>query len=135
VFPSQARFFVQGSSTPEPREVFMLKKTVFAFVATAAIAFAPASADARGFRHGFHGGGWHGGVGPAVVGGLIAGAALGAAASSAYAYDPGYTYYEGYYPAPAYGYSYGYYGAGNCPEPGHGAYYNCGRYAVPGYGP
>jgi len=95
---------------------------------------APASAFARG--GGFHGGGfhggWRGGVGPAVVGGLIAGAALGAAASSAYAYDPGYVYYGA--PVPAYGYSYGYYGNGGCPERGHGAYYNCGVYAVPGYG-
>jgi hypothetical protein len=61
---------------------------------------------------------------------LIAGAVLGGLASSAYAWGPGYGYYDAYYPGPAYGY----YGNSNCPQPGYGAYYNCGSYAVPGYG-
>ncbi len=114
----------------------MFRKTVFAFLATAAIAFAPTAASARGGFHGhFHGGGGHGGFGPALAGGLIAGAIAGAAASSAYAWAPGDADYEGYYAVPAYGYSSGYYRNGACPEPGYGAYYNCGRFAVPGYGP
>jgi len=107
-----------------------------ACVATAAFAFAPASVSARG---GFHGGGWHG-FGPAVAGGLIAGAVVGGIASSAYAWAPGDAYYGGYYPAyrgydvaPAYGYYNGYHRF--CPDRGYGAYYNCGAYAVPGYGP
>ena len=74
-------------------------------------------------------------VGPAVVGGLIAGAAIGAAASSAYAWAPAPGY--GYYGGPVYGgpvyYGSGYYPR-RCPEPGYGDYYNCGAYAVPGYG-
>ena len=64
----------------------------------------PAPAEARGF-----------GFGPALAGGLIAGAVIGGLASSAYAYGPGYTYYDGGYApayyggyAPAYSYSYGY---------------------------
>ena len=110
----------------------MFKKAVIAFVTTAAVALAPASVSARG---GFHGGGWRGGgFGPAVAGGLIAGAVIGGIASSAYAWAPGEAYYGGYYPAPVYGYSYGYYRNGSCPEPGYGEYYNCGVYAVPGYG-
>jgi hypothetical protein len=55
---------------------------------------------------------------------LIAGAVLG----SAYAWAPGYGYYDDYGPG------YGYYGYGGCPQPGYGEYYNCGAYAVPGYG-
>jgi hypothetical protein len=55
---------------------------------------------------------------------LIAGAVIGGVASS-YAWAPGYGYYGGY--APGYGYR-------GCPEPGYGEYYNCGAYAVPGYG-
>jgi hypothetical protein len=55
---------------------------------------------------------------------LIAGAVIGGVASS-YAWAPGYGYYSGY--APGYGYR-------GCPEPGYGEYYNCGAYAVPGYG-
>jgi hypothetical protein len=56
---------------------------------------------------------------------LITGAVIGGLASSAYAWEPGYGYYGGYAPS--------YYDSG-CPEPGYGAYYNCGDYAVPGYG-
>lgn len=62
--------------------------------------------------------------GPAFAGGLIAGAVIGGLASSAYAWGPGYEYY---------GYAPGYYNSG-CPERGYGEYYNCGAYAVPGYG-
>jgi hypothetical protein len=56
---------------------------------------------------------------------LITGAVIGGLASSAYAWGPDYGYYGGYAPS--------YYDPG-CPEPGYGAYYNCGAYAVPGYG-
>lgn len=110
----------------------MFKKALIAFVTTAAIALAPASVSARGGfgGGGFHGGGWRGGFGPALAGGFIAGAVIGGLASSAYAWGPGYGYYGGYYPGPAYGY----YDDPGCPQPGYGAYYNCGSYAVPGYG-
>src|SRR5262249_30719973 len=39
-------------------------------------------------------------------------------------------YAPGYYP----GAGYGYYRYRGCPEPGYGEYYNCGVYAVRGYG-
>jgi hypothetical protein len=102
----------------------------------AAIA-SPGPAEARG---GF----WRGGFGPGLAGGFIAGAVIGGLASSAYAWGPAYGYYGGYAPAyygygPAY-YPYGpaYYAPGyyprRCPQPGYGEYYNCGGYAVPGYG-
>ncbi len=112
----------------------MSRKALIAIAATAAIAFAPASASARGGFggagfHGFHGGGWHRGFGPALAGGLIAGAVIGGIASSAYAWSPGYGFDGGDYPGRYYGYS----GYGGCPESGYGAYYNCGVYAVPGY--
>jgi hypothetical protein len=70
-----------------------------------------------------------GGFRPALAGGLIAGAIIGGLASSAYAWGPGYGY-------PGYGYYGGYargYNSG-CPQPGYGEYYNCGAYAMPGYG-
>jgi len=87
-------------------------------LALAAIA-SPDPAEARGR------------FGPAFAGGLVAGAIIGGLASSAYAWGPGYGY-SGVY-APNYGvYAPSY--NGNCPEPGYGEYYNCGRYAVPGYG-
>jgi hypothetical protein len=66
-----------------------------------------------------------GGFGPALAGGLIAGAVIGGLASSAYAWGPGYGGYYGVY-APKYD--------PRCPQPGYGEYYNCGSYAVPGYG-
>ena len=90
-------------------------------LALGAICF-PSTAEARGRF----------GSGPGLAGGLIAGAVIGGLASSAYASDPGYGYYAG----PAYRYYGGYgpsYGS-RCPQPGYGAYYNCGAYAVPGYG-
>jgi hypothetical protein len=65
-----------------------------------------------------------GGFRPGLAGGLIAGALIGGLASSAYAWGPGYGYYGGY----AAGYNSG------CPQPGYGEYYNCGAYAIPGYG-
>jgi hypothetical protein len=49
---------------------------------------------------------WRGGFFPGVAGGLIAAAVIGGIASSAYAYGPGYGYYDGY--APGYGYGGGY---------------------------
>jgi hypothetical protein len=70
-----------------------------------------------------------GGFRPGLAGGLIAGAVIGGLASSAYAWEPGYGY-------PGYGY-YGAYAPRyyrGCPEPGYGEYYNCGAYAMPGYG-
>jgi hypothetical protein len=61
---------------------------------------APALAEARG------------GFFPALAGGLIAGAVIGGIASSAYAYGPGYGYYDGYGPGyyGGYGYAPAYYG-------------------------
>jgi hypothetical protein len=46
---------------------------------------------------------WGGGWGPGIAGGLIAGAVIGGLASSAYAWGPGYGYYD---------YGPGYYGGG-----------------------
>ena len=114
-----------------------LRPTVIALLAVVSIGLSPTGASARGGfgGRGFGGGGWHGGgwrgpgVGPALAGGLIAGAVIGGLASSAYAWAPGYGY-------PGYGYYNGYaseYPSG-CPQPGYGEYYNCGAYAVPGYG-
>lgn len=106
-----------------------MKKTGFALIAAGVVALAciasPRPAEA-----------WRGRIGPGLAGGLVAGAVIGGlAASSAYAWSPGYDYYGpgyGYYgaygPEPGYGYN----GSG-CPERGYGVYYNCGRYAVPGY--
>jgi hypothetical protein len=73
-----------------------------------------------------------GGFRPGLAGGLIAGAVIGGLASSAYAWGPGYGYYPGY----AYygGYAPGYDYDRGCPERGYGEYYNCGSYAMPGYG-
>jgi hypothetical protein len=122
----------------------MVRKTVIALLAVVSIGLSPTGASARGGfgGHGFGGGGWHGGggwrggggwhgggwrgpgFGPALAGGLIAGAVIGGLASSAYAWGPGYGYYDAYAPV---------YDRG-CPEPGYGEYYNCGAYAVPGYG-
>jgi hypothetical protein len=83
---------------------------------------------------------WRGRFGPGIAGGLVAGAIIGGlAASSVYAWDPGYAYYGPAY-GPVYGPAYGpvYYGPPyyprQCPGPGYGDYYNCGAYAVPGYG-
>jgi len=74
---------------------------------------------------------WRGGFGPGLAGGLIAGAVIGGLASSAYAWGPGYGYYS-YGPA-YYGPGYYHYNSG-CPQRGYGKYYDCGAYAVPGYG-
>jgi hypothetical protein len=80
---------------------------------------APTPAEAR----------WRGGFGPALAGGLIAGAVIGGIASSAYAYGPGYGYYDGY---PGYygGYAPAYYGGyGYDPYPSGGyatTYYSTG---------
>jgi hypothetical protein len=92
-----------------------------------------------GFAGGWHGvgwrgAGWRGGFGPALAGGLIAGAVIGGVTSSAYAWGPGYGYYDEYAPVYAPGPGYGYHGYPGCPESGYGEYYNCGAYAVPGYG-
>jgi hypothetical protein len=75
---------------------------------------------------------WRGGFFPGVAGGLIAGAVIGGIASSAYAYGPGYGYYDGYAPGYGYGGGYapayygGYYGGGYAPAyygGGYGSYY------------
>lgn len=60
---------------------------------------APAPAEARG------------GFVPALAGGLLAGAVIGGLASSAYAYGPGYGYYDGYAPVYYGGYAPAYYDA------------------------
>src|SRR5947199_2934085 len=92
-----------------------MRKAPLALAAAATLGLAtiaaPAPAEAR----------WgHGGWGPALAGGLLAGAVIGGIASSAYAYGPGYGYYDGY------PYGYGYYG-GYAP-----AYYG-GYFYVPSY--
>ena len=80
-----------------------MKKTVLVLVTAGVLGMsavaAPAPAEA----------GWRGGFGPALAGGLLAGAVIGGIASSAYAYGPGYGYYDGY---PGYygGYAPAYYG-------------------------
>src|SRR5258705_10612642 len=63
---------------------------------------------------------WRGGFFPGVAGGLIAGAVIGGIASSAYAYGPGYGYYDGY--APGYGY-----GGGEAPASFRGCLWWVGR--------
>ena len=78
---------------------------------------APSPAEARYWRGG-------GGFFPAVAGGLIAGAVIGGLASNAYAYGPGYGYYDGY--------GSGYYGGGYAPAY-YGGYYG-GGYAPAYYG-
>lgn len=104
-----------------------MKKTGFALIAAGVVALAciasPRPAEA-----------WRGRIGPGLAGGLVAGAVIGGlAGSSAYAWAPGYGYDYGYY-GPGYGYygPHSYNGSG-CPAQGYGEYYNCGRYAVPGY--
>jgi hypothetical protein len=80
-----------------------MKKTAIVLATTGALGLsaiaAPAPAEAR--MRGF---------GPALAGGLVAGAVVGGLASSAYAWEPGYTYYNGYAPA-YYGYAPSYYGS------------------------
>jgi hypothetical protein len=114
----------------------VVRKAAIGLAAAGALAVSliasPGSVEARGF-------------GRAFAGGLVAGAVIGGIASSAYAWGPGYAYDDGYGPGydggygPGY-YAPGYYGPGyygyrsQCPEPGYGEYYNCGVYAMPGYG-
>jgi hypothetical protein len=108
-------------------EGFLMKKTGFALIAAGVLALAciasPRPAEA-----------WRGRVGPGLAGGLVAGAVLGGlAASSAYAWAPGYGYDYDYY-GPSYGpWPGSSYNGSGCPARGYGKYYNCGRYAVPGY--
>jgi hypothetical protein len=107
-----------------------MKKTVLVLVTAGVLGMsavaAPAPAEA----------GWRGGFGPALAGGLLAGAVIGGIASSAYAYGPGYGYYDGY---PGYygGYAPAYYGGyGYNPYPWGGyttTYYSTG-YAPAYYG-
>src|SRR5712671_815909 len=90
-----------------------MKKTVFALATALTIGVtalaAPSAAEAHWRGGGWRGGGW----GPGIAGGLIGAAVIGGLASSAYAYGPGYGYYDdGYYGyAPAYyrGYTTSYY--------------------------
>ena len=91
------------------------------------VVLSSSSAEARYWRGGYwRGGYWRGGPVVGIGAPLIAGAVIGGLAASAYAYGPGY------YGVPG---PYGYYGYNSgCPQPGYGAYYNCGVYAVPGYG-
>src|SRR4051812_50034282 len=72
-----------------------MKKAALALATAATVGFtalaAPSPAEAR----------WRGGFGPGLAAGLIGAAGIGGIASSAYAYGPGYGYYDGY---PGYGY-------------------------------
>src|ERR671930_621128 len=85
----------QKGGTPMKKTALVLA-TVGALGVSAVAAPTPAEAHWRGF-------------GPALAGGLIAGAVIGGIASSAYAYGPGYGYYD--YPAYYDGYAPAYYGA------------------------
>jgi hypothetical protein len=105
-----------------------MKKAVLALAAAATIGFtalaAPSPAEAR----------WRGGFGPGLAAGLIGAAVIGGIASSAYAYGPGYGYYDDGYPG------YGYYG-GYAPAyydgyaPGYYGGYTSSYYAPAYYGP
>jgi hypothetical protein len=97
-----------------------MKKTVLALataltVGVTALA-APSAAEAHWRGGGWRGGGW----GPGIAGGLIGAAVIGGLASSAYAYGPGYGYYDDAY----YGYAPAYYGG-----------YTTSYYAPAYYGP
>ena len=82
-----------------------MKKAVLALVTAAVVGFGAVAAPSPAEAH------WRGGgFGPALAGGLIAGALIGGIASSAYAYGPGYGYYDGYAPAYYGGYAPAYYG-------------------------
>jgi hypothetical protein len=109
-----------------------MKKAVLALATAATVGFtalaAPSPAEAR----------WRGGFGPGLAAGLIGAAVIGGLASSAYAYGPGYGYYDdydGYYGgyAPAYygGYAPAYYGG----YPGYYGGYTSSYYAPAYYGP
>jgi hypothetical protein len=98
------------------RKTALVLATVGALGVSAVAAPSPAEARWRG-----------GGFGPALAGGLLAGAVIGGIASSAYAWGPGYGYYDGY---PGYygGYAPAYYG-GYDPYPWGGyttTYYSTG---------
>src|SRR5712672_1439563 len=97
-----------------------MKKAVLALATAATIGFtalaAPSPAEAR----------WRGGFGPGLAAGLIGAAVIGGIASSAYAYGPGYGYYDGYAP--------GYYGYGGGYAPAYYGGYYAPRYSG-GYAP
>jgi hypothetical protein len=101
-----------------------VRKTALVLIAALVLPALVSPAEAR-----YWGGGWRGGFGPGIAAPLVAGAIIGGFAASAYAYGPGY------YAVPGpYGYYSNYPYDPGCPEQGYGAYYNCGIYAVPGYG-
>ena len=97
-----------------------MRKAPLVLAAAAVVGLTAVAAPSSAKAH-WRGGGWgDGGFFPAVAGGLIAGAVIGGIASNAYAYSPGYGYYDGY--------GSGYYGGGYAP-----AYYG-GSYAPAYYG-
>src|ERR1700704_5253702 len=104
-----------------------MKKAVLALATAATVGFtalaAPSPAEAR----------WRGGFGPGLAAGLIGAAVIGGLASSAYAYGPGYGYYDGYDGYDGYygGYAPAYYGG----YPGYYGGYTSSYYAPAYYGP
>jgi len=71
-----------------------MRKAPLALAAAAVLGLTAVTAPSPAEAH------WRGrGFFPAVAGGLIAGAVIGGLASNAYAYGPGYGYYDGYAPA------------------------------------
>jgi hypothetical protein len=102
-----------------------MKKAVLALATAATVGFtalaAPSPAEAR----------WRGGFGPGLAAGLIGAAVIGGLASSAYAYGPGYGYYDGYDDGYYGGYAPAYYGG----YPGYYGGYTSSYYAPAYYGP
>lgn len=90
-----------------------MRKSALALVAAAAIGFTSLAVPSQADAH-WRGRGWGG---PGIAAGLIGAAVIGGLASSAYAYGPGYGYYDGYpygyydgYAPAYYGYAPAYYG-------------------------
>jgi hypothetical protein len=102
-----------------------MKKAALALATAATVGFtalaAPSPAEAR----------WRGGFGPGLAAGLIGAAVIGGLASSAYAYGPGYGYYDDDYDGYAPAYYGGYYGG----YPAYYGGYTSSYYAPAYYGP
>lgn len=102
-----------------------MKKAALALATAATVGFtalaAPSPAEAR----------WRGGFGPGLAAGLIGAAVIGGLASSAYAYGPGYGYYDDDY----YGYAPAYYGGYYGGYPAYYGGYTSSYYAPAYYGP
>lgn len=82
-----------------------MKKTALALVTAATVGLAALAAPSTAEAH-WRGGFGRGGFGPGLAGGLVAGALIGGLAAPAYAYGPGYGYYDDYAPVYSPGYAY-----------------------------